>query len=263
MKTSRRGYAFFDLDRTLLADDSMLLFCNYTLKKERWRTLYLFILIPAAILFCLRIIGALQFKRSFFSYLYRMKADELQKHAKNFIDNCLMPRFFPELLKEIELQREKGRLLILNTASPAFYVWAIAEKLGFDHFRDTRFVCDKRMPLIPLAESINRKDAKVRAMSDLLPPEIGEQIKKLCQPASRHTKKNSKQSIMKIANSSAYTDSAHDLPMIQLAEEVTLVGCPGYSLRKVAQQNGWRILLPQKWKKKRFSPLLQIAGLYD
>ncbi len=33
-----RSYAFFDLDHTLLPFDTQALFCNFVLRRERWRT---------------------------------------------------------------------------------------------------------------------------------------------------------------------------------------------------------------------------------
>lgn len=251
MSLPAHGYAFFDLDRTLLADDSMLLFCSYILKKERWRMLYLLVVFPAVILFCFRIIGKLGLKRAFFSHLYRMRANQLQQYAEDFVESCLAPRFFPELLQEIELQRKEGRLLILNTASPDIYVGAIAEKLGFDHFRATQFCNEERMPLLPRIRHLNREEGKIRSMLDLLPAEV-----------ARHCSNGSAQFPPKIANSHTYTDSSQDLPMIRLATDATLIGVPPPALRQLAHQEGWRILLPPNWKKGTFSPLLQIIGLY-
>ena len=41
-----RGVAVFDLDGTLLAWDTQLLFCQFVLRREGWRRCYLLLFLP-------------------------------------------------------------------------------------------------------------------------------------------------------------------------------------------------------------------------
>jgi hypothetical protein len=38
---SPKGYALFDLDHTLLPFDTQALFCNFVIRREPWRIIYL------------------------------------------------------------------------------------------------------------------------------------------------------------------------------------------------------------------------------
>ena len=64
------GYALFDLDHTLLPYDTQALFCNFVLKKEGWRRVYLLWYLPLLPLAGLKILSLRFTKRLFFSYLF-------------------------------------------------------------------------------------------------------------------------------------------------------------------------------------------------
>jgi len=64
-----RGFALFDLDHTLLPHDTQALFCNFVLRREGWRRVFLiwfFLSLPFA---ALRLISLRTMKRVFSSYL--------------------------------------------------------------------------------------------------------------------------------------------------------------------------------------------------
>ena len=71
----KSGLALFDLDQTLIAWDTQLLFCNWVLRKEPVRRLYLLIFLPFLVFS--RVLGAEGMKRIFLSFLWRMPRSRL------------------------------------------------------------------------------------------------------------------------------------------------------------------------------------------
>lgn len=221
------GFAFFDLDLTLVAYDTQLLFCNHVLRVEGWRRLYLFLFLPMAVLYALRLIGDHGLKRIHLSYLWRMPKERLEKYVASFVEEVLPVVLYEDVVEEIGRQREAGRKTVLNTASPEFYGKAVAARLGFDACFGTRVEVGTRMALFPRIEGANNKHrAKIEAMREILPSGAVE-------------------SGSAIADSYAFSDSSADLPLLELAEHPVMVH-PSAALRRVGDERGWKVLAPRR-----------------
>lgn len=205
MAVMLRGYAFFDLDHTLLPHDTQALFCNFVLKRERWRTMLHLVFLPIAVLRALKL-APLEFaKRAFNAYLWRMPKARLAELAEEFAAGEVRPRAYPELLQEIERHRNEGRTLVLNTASPAFYSEAIAAALGFDHWVATPVIARDPMPLIPRLDGGNNKH--------------GRKIENMCRIVPGLADITAEQR----ADSWSYSDSSADIPLLEFAGHRVLV----------------------------------------
>jgi len=240
-----RGYALFDLDHTILPFDTQALFCNYVLQREGWRRVYLiwfFLCLPFA---ALRLLNLRTMKRVFASYLVGMKRETLEKHVRDFLESDFQAALYPEVLAELERNREEGRILILNSASPEFYLAGISEKLGFDHFIGTDMKVEEKMPFLPKIDGPNNKHGeKITAMREreLIPDEAD-----------------------MLGNSWAYSDSSADIPLLSIAENGVMIH-PGDRLATEGLEKGWRTMTPRrpyegKWG-GRWASALQAFGLY-
>jgi HAD superfamily hydrolase (TIGR01490 family) len=234
--------ALFDLDGTLLAEDTQLLFCNYVLERHATRRLFLPFFLPFVPAAAMRVLGAEEMKRVFLSYLWLMPRRRLLDYASDFARRDVVRRVYPELLEEIRRHRDEGRALVLNSASPDFYVKEIADALGFDHAFGTRVVVRDVQPLIAEIDGVNNKrEAKLPAMTaaGLLPCDADD--------------------------SWAYSDSAADLPMLELVKNPVLVN-PGRSMAAHGEARAWQILRPAKpWRSptgQLGAILRQILGIY-
>ncbi len=261
-----KPYIFFDLDRTLLPYDTMLLFCNYILRKERVRSLYLVIFLPAILLRFMGIISQLQFKRVFFSFLFRMRVPTLEKYSKDFVQETLRPLFFPELLALIKQHRDAGHFLVLNTASIEPYVKHIAKELGLTTYRATPFLLQDPMPLLPIIPKNNMGVEKIKAMSDILPKNIST----LLAHSQSNVKTGINSKLPKIKSAHTYTDSLADLPLMELAESVTVVQPSQKKLEAMAhdkkEEENWSVLYPKRsigFGQRFGTALCQILGLYS
>ena len=260
-------YAFFDLDRTLLGHDTMLLFCNYILRQMPLRRFFLLLFLPALLLSILRLLTSAQLKGVFFSFLFYMRAPALEYHAENFVQTVLKPLFFPELLALIQKHRRAGDFLILNTASIEPYVKYIAKELKFHAYYASKIELGDPMPLIPKIFKNNKGYTKIESMEDLLAPKLISHYQKHFQ--GKTSSKNS--NIPRLRKAYTYTDSLADLALINLAEDVIIVQPSQRRLRQMASQRDWKLIEPKgsitkgAWDDipcRFFISLLQLIGLY-
>ena len=220
------GIALFDLDGTLLAWDTQLLFRHHVIRREPWRALLLPVFLGSLPLFPILKLGGL--KRAFLSYLWRMPAATLAAHARSFAA-AIVPTFYPELREALENHRRQGHLLILSSASPEFYVAEIGRALGFQLALGTELPSSSSCPLLP--QLLNHKGAaKVERLYQLLPPSYFADGK--------------------LHRSHGYTDSRADLPMLALCHSASVVN-PDAALAALAHASGWQILRPPRpWRNR-------------
>lgn len=238
-------YALFDLDKTLLPHDTQALFCNYVLRREGWRRVYLLWFLPCLPLAAVRLLSLRTMKRLFFSYLVGIKRERLESYVADFLESDFVAALYPAVQAELERNRGEGRILILNSASPEFYLQKIAEKLGFHHVVGTEMEIPATMPFLPVITGPNNKHgAKVTAMIErgLIPDDVS-----------------------MLADSWAYSDSSADLPLLELAENAVMIH-PGAMLAAIGEKNGWRTMTPPRPYSGKLSGFLtvsaQACGLY-
>ena len=243
-----RSFAFFDLDHTLLPFDTQVLFCNSVLHRERWRTLLHLAFAPVGLLNACHIARTITAKRAFLSYLAGMKQQKVRAYSVEFAERIVKPALYPELLAAIEEHRQAGRILVLNTASPDFYVHEIARVLGFDHSIATRIDLPETTPLMPrIIGENNKNQVKIARMRAEIPELHGVDGAVL-------------------QDSWSYSDSAADLPLLEFAGNAVLVH-PDAPLEATGRQRGWKVLRPNRPYKSRAGDLLcavrQALGLWS
>ncbi|MDF1813969.1 MAG: haloacid dehalogenase-like hydrolase, partial [Verrucomicrobiales bacterium] len=182
-------------------------------------------LIPAALkIFDLRLM-----KRIFSSYLFGMPESRLRKYARDFVEEVVPKIAYPEVVAEVERLKKEGYKMILNSASPEFYVREISDHFGFDHFIGTNLILTNPMPFLPeIIGPNNKKAAKITAMKErgLIP----EDYEMESGP---------------FPDSWAFSDSSADIPLLSIAENSVTIH-PGKVLAEKARQKGWAILLPAR-----------------
>lgn len=257
-----KGFAIFDLDYTLIPHDTIFLFANYILKKQRWRIFYLlfvFSIIPFAIL---KIFKSREIKQVFLSFIWNIPKEELDQYAKDFVKEIVLPRIYPELLEEIKQQKKQNKILILNTASPDFYAKYIGKELGFDFTIATPILIKNKQSLFPKIIGENNKSyTKIKRMLSLLPDYIQHKLKDY-QPKNPRKPDYP----IKLKNSISYSDSIADLPLLRLTKKAKIINPENHDLIKEAKQKNWEILTPQKPFNNKFQKykicILQSLGLY-
>jgi HAD superfamily hydrolase (TIGR01490 family) len=221
------GFAFFDLDHTLLPFDTQALFANFVLRRERWRVAYLLGVAPLGLLRAVKLAPTVWVKRAFMNYLWGMKRERLQSLAREFAETEVLRWVYPELRAIIEEHRAAGRMLILNTASPDFYPREIARVLGFDHCVATRVEVEEAVRLMPrvIGEN-NKREEKISRMKNEIPAVANASAEQL-------------------QDSWSYSDSEADLPLLEFAGNAMLVH-PNAELKAIGKERGWQVIRPKR-----------------
>lgn len=235
-----KGWALFDLDQTIVPWDLQVCFCNFVLKKEGWRRVLLlpfFICLPLA-----KLLGSEVMKRLFMGFAWGAERKQLEAWGQEFAAEVVATLSYPEVLAEVARHREEGRTLVLVSASPEIYVCEIGRKFGFDHVFGTVVEIGETMAWFPAFPLGNNKGANKVAR---LQEELGlEGV---------------------LPNSEGYSDSRVDLPMLAMCEKVVAIHPEG-SFAERAQEEGWRVLTPEKpWRDRKefgWGCLKMMLGIY-
>lgn len=238
-----RGIALFDMDQTLVQWDTQLLFCNWVLRHEPVRRLFLLIFLPFLPL--ARVLGSEGMKRVFLSFLWGMRRTRLDELVAGFVEHYVPGEFYPEVLEEVAKEKAKGRLTVMTSASPEIYAKPIGEALGFDVSLGTQVEFEDVIPLFPDFIRGNNKGAvKVDRLREELDIELVDGT---------------------LPDSAGYSDNKVDLPMLEICEEVTAIHPEG-SFAERAVRDGWRILSPPRsWTDRRefaWACLRMMLGAY-
>lgn len=196
-----KGYALFDLDQTLVPWDMQLLFGNWLLKQYPAQRVYLlpFLLTVPLVKF----LGARRLKRLYFGILHGLSEDQLEELSDGFISHYFPSLFYSEIREKLDQHKADGHLVILTSASPAFYVEKIGEILGVHKSFGTQ-VSLNQSSLFPDLPVNNKSAEKIHA------------LKKWFQEEGLESK-------AVLPNSTAYTDSTADLPLIHQCEKAVLL----------------------------------------
>ena len=244
---SPRGFAFFDLDHTLLPHDTQALFCNFVLKRERWRTLLHVIFVPFALLRVVRLVSTLRAKRAFMGYLWLMPRRKLQAYAAEFAQKSVLPWTYEAVMAEVERHRNEGRVLVLNTASPDYYAHEIAKVLGFKYCVATKARLTDPLSLHPVIAVNNKRGEKIEAMLAEVPG-VGD--------LTEHERND---------HCYAYSDSAADIPLLEFGGNAVLVN-PSPALATLGIRREWGLMHPPRPYSSSLGNMLaavrQVLGLY-
>lgn len=208
----KKVLAAFDLDGTLLKNNSSFSFCQY-LKKVGYLT-------RTDLLYC----ASLYIRFLFFGLPLRelhVKAFKTFKGKSLSQLESYLPGFFsqqnsliwnePALNRLLTLQKEGASILVLST-SPLFLVKPIVEKININCVYGTEYATDKEGCLVEL---INLMD--------------GKQKKNIFEQAAQG------------AFSMTFSDSDHDLPFLEASDHPVVVR-PNRGLKKLALARSWEIL---------------------
>jgi HAD superfamily hydrolase (TIGR01490 family) len=229
-----KGAAFFDLDKTLMAGSSGMVFARVAnqrgfvprsqLAKWGWDHLRY------------RLRGSsdeqtnavLDVAKKAFA---EMPEREVERMAPAVLAGIL-PRIYPKMLDEVHRHQDEGRATFIVSAAGNELVKLLAEVLGMEGGIGTRYAVNAEGMLTGELEGpFIYGEGKVEAMRGF---------------AAEHD--------IDLASSWAYSDSASDLPMLRAVGNPVAVN-PDAALAEVAEAEGWQVL-----RFERLGRRLAIAG---
>ena len=220
-----RSAAFFDLDKTLMAGSSGMVFARVAnrhgivprrqLASWGWDHLRY------------RVRGATDEQTSSVLEVAKQTfADVPEKDIQRMGPEVLagiLPRVYPQMLEEVHSHQDEGRATFIVSAAGNDVVVALARVLGMDGGIGTRWQIGPDGAYTGEMEgAFVYGEGKVKAMEAY---------------ASEHG--------IDLASSYAYSDSASDLPMLRAVGHAVVVN-PDSALLAVAKAEGWRVMRFEK-----------------
>ena len=211
--------AIFDLDNTLLADDSDYLWgvylselgivdrAYYESENERFYREYKE-----------GNLDIMEFLRFSLTPLKQNRLEDLHQWRQSFIEQKIAPLILPKATDLIERHRSAGDTLMIITATNAFVTTPIAELLGIDHLiaTDPEFVNGQYTGEVSGTPSF--REGKVTRLNQWM---------------EKHQ--------ATLSGSFFYSDSHNDIPLLQMVDNPFAVD-PDETLKAHAEQQGWPVI---------------------
>jgi len=213
--------AFFDLDKTVIARSSTLAFGRPLYRAGFLGKRALARLSLAQAFYLLFGADHDQLERARDELLHLIagwKRDEVEDLVRETFAEFAEPLVYAEALFLIDEHKRMGRKVVIVSASPAEIVRPIAEYLGVDDAIATTVKCDEDGRYLEEIEVYAMGQGKADAI--LAMAEADE---------------------LDLEGSYAYSDSITDVPMLEVVGNPAAVN-PEKELRKIAEDNEWRIL---------------------
>lgn len=134
----QKNYALFDFDGTLIPGDSIVRFCWYAYRRGLCGVGSLLRCGGMALMYLFRLVSATRAKQSAMRFIAGHSVKEMAELSGGFCDEVLVPLLYPEGLAELARRRREGLEVLLVTASPAFYLEPLRERLGIAEIIGTR-----------------------------------------------------------------------------------------------------------------------------
>ena len=125
-----QSFAFFDFDGTMIPGDSIAAFVRYARKRRIMPRRAFFRALLAAARYVLGLMNAADSKNAALRFRMRLSEQEREALDREFVENCLLPRIYPQAKACIASHRLAGRQPVIVTASTENYMRFVADALG-------------------------------------------------------------------------------------------------------------------------------------
>lgn len=209
--------AFFDVDKTILSDNTGTLYLKYLARKglvsrlEVWRSRYWFIK------YRMNLVDMETLSRRIMLEYKGKPEKEIEDTSRQWFEDMGRNYIYPEIKQLIEKHRVAGHVLLVITAGTRYTAGPIAEFLGIRH-----------------------------ALCTILRVEnsyfTGELINPICYGKGKvhWAIKFADEHGIDLKNSFFYTDSITDMPLLEEVGNRGIVN-PDPIIRRVAAKRGWRV----------------------
>ena len=217
--------AFFDLDKTLMAGSSGMQFAKAA--QERGLISRAQILRWGRDHIRYRIKGATDDETG---EILKVARETLSGVSYNEISRMwpevlagILPRIYPEVLAEVHRHQDEGRLTYIVSAAGSDMVESLAQVLGMDGGIGTRYVVEDGIYTGALDGPFVYGRGKVKAIRTV------------------NVREQTGEEPFDLEGSWAYSDSASDLPMMELVGNAVAVN-PDAPLLEKARREGWAVM---------------------
>lgn len=215
--TKLNPLAIFDLDNTILAGDSELIWCGLMASKGLVNTAYIEEISRCFLEYEAGSINYIEYDKILLRPLIACPEEKLMELVNIFIGQ-IQPFLRPEMMLQLEEQRKLGNTILLVTASVSFLAVPIAQMLGIQNLICTQIETKNDSPTGNLVGKPVFHEEKVKRVLAWIEN----------KPVT-------------LEGSWAWSDSNNDIPILSLVDHPVAV-YPDALLRKHAVKNNWQIV---------------------
>lgn len=213
---SRVG-AFFDMDKTLIAENSGSLYMKYRYERGEvggWdlaKGLYAYLRYKAGIL------DIRAFTQEAMLEFRGQSERRLFREAREFVESMVVPTLYPAAVEKIHWHQAQGHLVAIVSGATKFVVRPLAEHLGVRHYLYTRLEVEHGRFTGRVIDPICFEEGKIYWLQQLVDEKD-----------------------IDLARSWFYTDSVTDLPLMELVGHPVAVN-PDPFLYRTARRRCWPV----------------------
>lgn len=194
----KKKLAFFDIDKTIIKNDSMFLFLWYGIKKKPRTIVTLFPVLVYTVLYVVKLVKPEKPKKFYFYAIKYFKDADL----KEFYQSVLVKNIYDEALAQLKEKKENGFHVLLVSASPDAYVRFFKDIPYVDGVIGTKLIMKNESYTNNLEGANCKGEEKVHRIREYI---------------DKH------QIEIDFEHSCAYSDSLSDLPMFSLVKNQYLI----------------------------------------
>ena len=218
---SRPNLTLFDLDGTLLAGDSDVLWCDFLIEKGLLdRGAFAARNADMEARYQAGTVGAQEFADFYLGLLAGKTERHWEPLRREFLATQVVPRIPAAAAQLVQAHRDAGDLVIMTTATGRFITELTAKYLRIEHLLAIEPELADGLFTGRSSGTLNMREGKVKRLHEWLVARNHELPK---------------------FHSTAYSDSINDLPLLEAVNEPVVVD-PDPRLAAVAQERGWRVL---------------------
>ena len=216
-RTRPRIGAFFDMDKTLIAENSGTLLMKHRYELGEIGNLDLLKGVAVYLQYKLGVLDIRSWAQSVLAEYRGKREDEIEKQAREWFDEKVTPALYPEAEQLVREHDAAGHVVAIVSGATKFIVRPLAERLGIPHMLYTRLEVDDGCFTGRVIDPICFEEGKIYWLQQLIEEEG-----------------------IDLAKSYFYTDSITDRPLLDLVAHPIAVN-PDPMLYREAVRRNWPV----------------------
>jgi HAD superfamily hydrolase (TIGR01490 family) len=209
--------AFFDMDKTLIAENSASLYMRYRYQRGEISGVELLKGVAAYLQYKVGILDIRSWSKKALLQFKGEGEKELEEEARRWFEELVVHTIYPEAAALVREHQAKGHVVAIVSGATKFVVRPIAQRLGIEHFLYTRLEVEAGRFTGRIVEPICFEEGKIYWLQQLI-----------------------EEQQIDLARSWFYTDSITDLPLLELVGHPVAAN-PDPRLYRTAVRRHWPI----------------------
>jgi putative phosphoserine phosphatase/1-acylglycerol-3-phosphate O-acyltransferase len=209
--------AFFDMDKTLIAENSATLYMKHLYERGEATGWELARGAAAYLQYKVGLLDIRTFTRNAVSAMRGRRVEDLRAQARELFEQKVVRTIYPEAERLVREHSAQGHLVAIVSGATEFVVGPLAARLGVDHFLNTRLEVEDGVFTGRVIEPICFEEGKIYWLEQFI---------------DEHE--------IDLAKSFFYTDSVTDLPLLELVGHPVVTN-PDPMLYRTAVRRRWPV----------------------